>query len=796
MRNGDFWTSVLVAVSGARPCGLLRGVALVALCFAGPGAAWAQEAQIPDGINVKAIEIVGLQSVSEAFVRRALKTREGSPFVRADVEADVRELLRTRKFLIALASPRVEAGEVVVTFTLQEKPTITSVEIEGNKKFKTEDLFEVTPVAGSPLDRYEINRGRDDIVQKYKEKGYYYVEVEVDEQLLQQEDRVVYRIVEGPRVRTRKIVFEGNRAFGNLRLLSLVQSQTYIWIFRAGALDEDTAQRDAAAIQKYYRDEGFLDARVGFRLDFDPVKREDLTLVFVIEEGERYRVKDIVFEGATIFEEARLREQLKLEPETFLRNQVVEEDVKRVQDLYGEIGYIEARIETTPDFTEEPGYVVLRYVIEENEQFRFGRITIRGNEETKDEVVRRELLFYPGQLYNAVEVRKAQQRIRETYLFNPDSVDIQPIDVGGGEKEALITVEETETTRYLFGFGISTDNGLIGTLTLDYRNFDLFKFPRNFNEFFRGKAFKGDGQRMLIELEPGTEVSRFRISFTEPYLFDMPVRFDASAFIFTRGREGYDETRYGVTFGLSRRFRGGLLDGYALEGSTRLELVEIDNVDSFAARPIREAKGDNVLFGIKGGIVRDTTDSRVFPTEGYRVGFTWEQVWVGGEEKNWVFGKPAISAAWYKTMSTDILDRKSVLALRADAGYIVGEAPVFETFYAGGFGSLRGWAYRTVSPRRGIKNQPVGGEFLFLTGGEYSFPLYGKEFRGVLFCDMGTVSNDFSLDSWRISVGFGLRVQLNFLFGPIPLVFDFGFPLNPGDHETTQIFQFAAGASF
>ncbi len=795
MRNVPPSASVSSGILGAHPFGLALGLLLAIFGVLAPRAARGQEASIPDGVTVKAIEVLGLQSVSESFVRRALKTREGAPFVRADVEADVRELLRTRKFLIALASPRVEGGEIIVTFTLQEKPTITTVEIEGNKKFTTEKLFEVTPVAGSPLDRYEINRGRDDIIQKYKEKGYYYVTVEIDEPILQQENRVVYRIVEGPRVRTRKIAFEGNRSFGDLRLVSLVQSQTYIWIFRAGALDEDTAQRDAAAIQKYYRDEGYLDARVGYRLDFDPVKREDLTLVFVIEEGDRYKVKEITFEGTTIFEETRLREQLKIEPEAFLRDQVVQEDVKRVQDLYGEIGYIEAEIDTQPDFVEEPGYVVLRYVIEENEQYRFGRITIRGNEETKDEVIRRELLFYPGQLYNSVEVRKAQQRVRETYLFVPDKVDIQPIDAGEGEKEALVTVEETETTRYLFGFGISTDNGLIGTLTLDYRNFDLFKFPRNFNEFFRGRAFKGDGQRLLVELEPGTEVSRFRISFTEPYLFDMPIRFDTSAFIFTRGREGYDETRYGLTFGLSRRFRGGLLDGFALEGSTRVELVEIDNLDSFSARPIREAKGQNPLFAFKGGIVRDTTDSRAFPTQGYRVGFNWEQVWVAGEEKNWSFGKPSFSAAWYKTMSTDILNRKSVLGLRADVGYIVGDAPVFEKYYAGGFGSLRGFSYRTISPRRGIKNQAVGGDFLFLTGGEYTFPLYGKEFRGVLFCDMGTVSNDFSLDSWRIAVGFGLRVQLDF-FGPIPLVFDFGFPLNPGDRENTQIFQFAAGASF
>lgn len=746
-----------------------------------------------EGLRIRRVEILGLQATAESFVLRTIKTREGQPFVRADVEQDVRELLRTRKFLNAFADTRVEAGEAIVVFTLQEKPTVRTVELEGNKKFSDADLFELTPVAGAPLDRYEINRGRDQIVEKYKEAGYFYVEVGIDEAALEAESRVVYRITEGPRVRVRKILFEGNRAYSNLRLGQYVQSQTYIWIFRTGALDEETANRDAVAIQKFYRDEGYLDARAGYRLDFDPVKREDLNLVFVIEEGVRYKVQDITFEGNSVFDEARLRDGLKLAPDQFLRNEVLQQDLQRIQDMYGEIGYIDARIDTRPDFVAEPGLVILRFFVQENQQYRFGRITIRGNEQTKDEVIRRELLFYPGEYYNTVEVRNAVQRLRETGLFKPDSIEITPLEDLENMREALVKVEETETVQFLIGGGLSTDSGVQGRLSLENRNFDLFDWPRTLDEFFRGQAFRGDGQRLLIEFEPGTEVTRFRVAFTEPYLFDLPLRFDTSAYLFQRGREGYDEQRIGFSAGLSRRFRGGILDGWALEGSFRIEGIDISDVDAFAARPIREAKGGGTLTGLKGAIVRDTTDSRVFPTRGYRVAFSYEQV--GALGGDYSFGKPAVSAAYYHTVSTDVMGRKSVVAVRADAAYIVGDAPVFERYYAGGFGSLRGFSFRTVSPRRGIKNQAVGGDFLFLTGAEYSFPLYGKEFRGVAFVDMGTVEEGFGLSSWRASAGFGLRVQVDF-FGPVPLVFDFGFPLLSQDRDNTEIFNFAVGASF
>ena len=206
----------------------------------------AQETQSLDGLRIARVELKGLQTVSEAYVRRLLKTREGEPFARQQTEDDVRDLLRTRKFLAAFANTRVEEGQVVVTFTVQEKPTITSVEIVGAKKLKEKELYELTPTAGAVLDQYEVNRAREDILQKYKQKGYFYATVEVDEAALQAENRVIYRIVEGPRVKVRHIRYEGNRAYNARRLGAKVQTKTYIWILRAGALDEEQADRGRA----------------------------------------------------------------------------------------------------------------------------------------------------------------------------------------------------------------------------------------------------------------------------------------------------------------------------------------------------------------------------------------------------------------------------------------------------------------------------------------------------------------------------------------------------------------------
>lgn len=764
--------------------------ACLLLChLAGTGRA--QETPDLENLPVLRVDIRGLETISEAYVRGIVKTRAGQPFVRRQVEEDVRELLRSRRFLNAFATTDVEDGRVIVTFTVQEKPTIVSVEIEGNKRFTDEQLFELTPAAGDIIDLYTIRRGREEIERKYKEAGHYYAQVELDERALQAEGRVIYRVNEGPRVKVRNIEIEGNRSYPAWRLRPRIKTQTYLWIFRTGAFDEDTTARDAVELQRFYQDEGFLDARVGYRLEFDEVSRSDLTVIFVVEEGPRYRIADITIEGNSAYSDERLREVMELEPGNILRDEVLQEDRRRIQDLYGTLGYVDAFINTRHDYLEEPGVVALRYEITENKQYRFGRITVRGNTRTKDEVVRRELRFYPNELFDTVEARDAERRLRDTGLFSKAS--ITPLTASDTLREALVEVEEAETITFLIGVGVSTDSGVLGSLTIQNRNFDLFDWPRTPGEFWRGQAFRGDGQRLRFQAEPGTEVSRFRIDFTEPYLLDRPLRLDTSFYLFERGRSGYDEGRLGMLVSLSKRFERGFLADWAIEGAIRLENVSIDDLDPFMPSDIREQKGDHYLSALKATIVRDTTDSRIIPTEGYRFSLGWEQVGALGGDP--AFGRPSAGFTWYKTLRTDIFDRKSVLAMRADAAYIVGDAPMYERFYGGGFGSIRGFAFRGISPRKGIYDTPVGGNFILLTGAEYSFPLYGKTFRGVTFLDMGTVEEDFEITGWRASVGFGLRIQVDF-FGPVPIVLDFGFPIAKEDDDDTQVFNFSFGASF
>ena len=146
------------------------------------------------------------------------------------------------------------------------------------------------------------------------------------------------------------------------------------------------------------------------------------------------------------------------------------------------------------------------------------------------------------------------------------------------------------------------------------------------------------------------------------------------------------------------------------------------------------------------------------------------------------------------TVTEDVLGRRSVFKLKARAGFAPGDPPIFERFYAGGQGTIRGFEYRGVGPFE--RDEPIGGEFLLLLGSEYEFPLFGKNFSGVLFLDSGTVEENTSISTMRAAAGFGFRFTVDMFGAPVPFALDFGFPLVKDDDDETQVFSFSIAWSF
>jgi outer membrane protein assembly factor BamA len=445
-------------------------------------------------------------------------------------------------------------------------------------------------------------------------------------------------------------------------------------------------------------------------------------------------------------------------------------------------------IKPVVDFTDEAGLVDVTFKVEEGAPVRIGDIRIEGNRLTQDKVLRRELRFFPEEPVNTKLIDRARRRLEGTGLYKPGSVQITTIPTKTPEVvDVLVRVEEADTTNLILGAGISSNSGIVGNISLVQRNFDLTDWPKSPQDFWKGEAFRGAGQLLQIVLEPGTELQRYRVDFRDPHLGDTDYSFSTSLFYFDRGRDSYDERRIGGAIGFGRELSENLQAFLNL----RLENINISNIDLDVPRDVLDVKGSSNLTSVEVGLVRDTTDSLLFPSEGYRASGSLEQA--GALGGNYTFTRAVLDGRKYWTVTRDVLDRRSVLSVHGRVGGIFGDAPIFERFFAGGQGSLRGFEYRGIGPYKRGTN--VGGDFLALASAEYQFPIFEKTLSGVFFLDTGTVERNISMSAWRASAGVGVRFTVPF-FGPVPFALDFGFPISKGKDDETELFSFSIGTSF
>ncbi len=354
-----------------------------------------------------------------------------------------------------------------------------------------------------------------------------------------------------------------------------------------------------------------------------------------------------------------------------------------------------------------------------------------------------------------------------------------------------ITAEETQTGRFMFGVGVTSDAGLTGTIKIDEQNFDLFNFPRSWEDIKNFTAWRGNGQRLVIEAYPGTLVQRYAVSFEEPYLMDSSISMGLSGYYFSRAYPEWFETRIGGRVALGYQFSPDLAGSIAYRGAR----VGISQVIDLTIPDLAEVVGDNALHGFQISMAHNTRDNPFIATEGHLIQASVEQV-IG----TWQYTRAEIDLRQHFTMfERPDGSGRHVLSLSGTAAITGDGTPVYDRYFAGGFSSIRGFAFRDASPLAFGLSTPngavVGGDFELLASAEYMFPITADDMlRGVVFCDTGTVEptiKDWS-NKYRVSPGFGLRIMVPAM-GPAPLAFDFAFPIswNPGDRF--EMFSFFVG---
>ncbi len=687
---------------------------------------------------------------------------------------------------------------VYLKLIFYENPVITKIEIKYPKHFSQKKIKSFLKISeGQLFNENKLYETKESILTAYRKDGYAFAHVDYDVKVVNNEATVTIIIVEGRRVKVKKIDFFGLKNVSPKKVKKQIKTKESSFLF-SKYLNERILKEDIIRINSYLRSLGYLDAVSYIKeLNFSHLKDMVSILIFV-EMGEQYFISDIVFEGFTSFPKEKLQQIIKSKKgDIFSIKRIEEIDISKLKEFYGNNGYPDLNIQYLYRITDKPQQLILVFKTEETSKSTIRKINISGNIKTNDKVIRRELLIYPGDIYNYSNIKESLQRLYSTRYFEDIKVE-NVLTAKKGYIDLNIKVKEARTGYIRFGAGFSSVSGLLGIIELGQDNFDIGKFPKSFSDLVEGRAFAGGGQTFKLFFAPGTEITNAQLFFREPYLFDKPLSFFFTIQSTLSDFNHYKEQIFSVGSGLEWRFESKWFLGTKIE----FELLKVTDVLSTAPDVVKNVAGSNTFVTFTPYIGKSTLDNLIFPTKGIDFKL-FNEISLKGLGSDFSYLKPTITMKFYKTLYTTENEGKHILSMRTNLGAIHSlegtQVPFFKKFFAGGPNSVRGFKYRTISPK--INGNEVGGKYLFTVQTEYSLPLYRIEkqeiyldvIRLFAFYDIGS-ADDSLMRNLRHSTGLGIKFSIPGLV-ILPLFeIAFGFPIIKKRADVTQFIQFSLGS--
>ncbi len=734
---------------------------------------------------ILAIDVRGNQLVSTNTVLSKMRTREGQPLVQESINDDIKRLYAAGYF----QDIRVDVEEAPQGYKLHidviEKPIVREVVIEGATIFKEDKLRkELKLVEGQILDRKAVKVGVEAIRKLYANKGFRFVDIDSEVKVNPQskEATVFIRVKEGLKFKIKDIKIEGNAAFKEKKLKKFMKTKSKKVVFlRSGVFKQENFEKDMERLKLFYAQEGYLDVKIDPEFNYDE-KGRWIFIKILIDEGKHYVTGEVKIEGNKLFPQSEIWQELEMLPGQTYSQFYLSQDIEKVVKYYHQRGYMDARVVPDVDLNRESGKVDITYNIEEGDLYFVEKVIIRGNTKTKDMVIRRELRIRPGEKFDGDKIERSKQRLKNLDYFEDITYDTEPASATN-RKDLVFRVKEKRTGELSFGGGISSVDRFLGFGEISQRNFDITNWPR----------FTGGGQTLSLSARIGSISRNYDLSFVEPYLFNKPIAFNFNVYNSQRFKENVDfeETRRGAGTVFSRSFR----DVFRYGTGYTLENVKIGNLSDDAPPTVTRVEGGNWISKWRALILSfDTRNDTINPGKGSLITLNGDLAgtFLGGEHDYYM-----LQTSWTKYWT---FFKKHLLEARIKLGTSDGvgssnEVPVFDRFYAGGLGTVRGFNYRRVGPKEA--GDAVGGESITIVNLEYTIPIPKLDaFKYSIFMDAGNVDEDsynFGFGDYSVSVGPGLKIK-----SPLgPVAFYYGFPIAGRDEKNRNgRFEFSLSRGF
>ncbi|MFA7691793.1 MAG: outer membrane protein assembly factor BamA [Candidatus Hydrogenedentes bacterium] len=737
--------------------------------------AFAQDAAPP---TVQDVLIEGLSRISDAAARAQLETQAGNPFDAGAVARDIKRLYETGYFETVNSRTDESAAGVVVVYSVTEKRIIGEVRIIGNKKIKTKNIRAVLSMReGAPFQPDLFEEERDAILALYEGKGYTNTFIEVNsENIGPNSVRLIYDISEGGKARIHSISFEGNDSLSNRALRKTMKTKRARW-FMGGRYEEAKFEADLKNIIDKYGDNGYLEADIVATDMVYSKNGKAMDVVIHMDEGQQYTMESLDIANNAVYDDEELLSTVEVLPGSIHNKGQVAADVALIEQGYQDSGYIDSVV--TPQITldRETKTTHAVYHINEGDLKYVREIRVTGNDVTKDEVIRRQMLLIPGERYDGAAVTDSENRIKNTRFFDKTRITFAETD-DELFTDLLVNVEEGKTGTFNFGAGYSTEDRLGVYSEVRLNNFDIFNWP----------SFSGGGQQLRLRVQVGDRRDQYSLSFTEPEFLGYPLTFGFDVFdesYDVRGAARYREEARGGQI----RFGKALSPTTMVMTALRYQETDLRDLEWYYNPVLRMQAGESTTIANSWSIERNTLDSRFDPNRGYVHLLVGEVAGLGGDHEFWRIEQ---DSSWFRSLGEK---EKWVLSVRARHGVMdtYGSSkyvPLQERFYAGGTATVRGYRNRDIGPK--IREYWLGGD-RFAIGGN-ARAVYNVEakfratdiFRVYAFADAGGVWDevgDVSFGDLNYSVGTGIGFNVPML-GPIRV--DYGYPLNPGRHQSSS----------
>ncbi len=763
---------------------------------------------------IERIDIVGNERVTKETIMYYLSSREGDYFSEDLLKKDFRVLWATGFFADIKIEQSQAARGRIVKITIEETPLIKSIAYKTGSKVKEDDITNKLKekdeylLAFSNYSPFKLQKIKKTIEDLLTEKGLGAAVVDVvTEKQGKNEVDVTFKIDEGPKVRVGEVLFAGKVKLPQSVLREAVSENMphslFSWIQAKDIYKQNKLADDIASIKKKYQEYGYMEATVGEPKIEEMQKKmllpwsrmqKMMRITFPVNAGYLYRVGEIKIEGNKAFTIRGILSQIKFVKGAPYSIKVREKSIESVGEMFRNFGYLYAQIMPVESLDPKNKIVNLTYQVFEGEICFLRRMELRGNIFTKDKVIRREMLLREGDVFSLAYFKDSVLRVKQLGLIDLEKdPDIKPSAGDPNQFDVVLNVKELQRNNIQFNAGYSGYDGTFVGASYSTVN------------------FMGGGENFEITAQYGQRVQNYVLSFTEPYVFDLPI--SAGFNIYKRYQylpDIYNQKSEGIDLNLGARilgyWRAGLTYSYQFMDvtypTTTDTTTDSAGTPTAAIDPLYLAMfgwGKYHMSSITPSIYRSTVDSPLTPTSGtmYSFSFKYAGTFLGGDVD--IF-KPMVQFTHFQPISPHVLS----LGVHFEMGDAIPltsgtQIPFWEHYYLGGDRNIRGYEIYTIGPRDvngtnlgGTKEMVVNFEAIMHIGGMES-PLYL-----IAFHDRGNAWAQDQKISWTdvyTSTGLEARIFVPALRVPFRLIFAYN---NRRIYTTDSnfAFRFAIGTTF